>query len=90
MDLPYDVCYKAYMSAWRFILIKAQELPLDENMPMEEFLKLRPNFNMPSLGKFYITQESFERKSKKLRVIKKFKLEKEIQDAEDKENKADG
>lgn len=90
LELPYDVCYKAYMSSWRFILLKAQEQPLNENMSIEEFSRLRPNFNIPSLGKLFITPESFERKSKKLKIIKKLKLEKELQNAENKENQANG
>lgn len=80
MELPYDVCYKAYMSAWKFPLIKIQELPLHEDMPIEEFKKLRVNFNMPSLGKLYITPENFERKNRKLKIIHKYrqaKLERE-------------
>ena len=81
VGLPYDVCHKAYMAAWRFILTKAQELPINEDLTLEEFKRLRPNFNMPSLGKMHITEEEFLKKSKKLRIIKSFK---EKRDAESK------
>ena len=83
MNLPYDVCYKAYMSAWKFILTKAQELPLHEDMSLEEFQKLRVNFNMPSLGKLNITEDSFIRKNKKLKIIKDFKEKKNAKSKED-------
>ena len=75
MGLPYDVCHKAYMSAWKFVNDKAQELPMDHNMSLEEFKRLRPNFNMPSLGKLYISEENFERTKKRFLCIEKFKKE---------------
>lgn len=83
MELPYDVCYKAYMASWKFILTKVQALPLSEDMPLEEFRKLRVNFNMPSLGKLNITEDSFQRKSKKLNIIKELREKNHVQGKED-------
>ena len=83
LGLSYDVCHKAYMSSWKFILTKVQELPLSEEMPLEEFQKLRVNFNMPSLGKLNITDEVFQRKAKKLKIIKELKEKKNVQGKED-------
>lgn len=76
LELPYDVCHKAYMSAWKFVLDHIQELPLSADLPTEEFRKLRPNFNMPSLGKFYVTEELFTRKNEKYLLIQKYKKQK--------------
>ena len=82
MNLPYDVCHRAYTSAWKFILTKAQGLPLSTDLPMEEFKKLRPNFNMPSLGKFHVTTEEFERTNRKYLQFKKIKEQKNAESKE--------
>lgn len=47
-----DKTYRAY---WKTIKKYVTELPLKEDMSKEDFLKLRPNVNIPSLGKLYVT-----------------------------------
>lgn len=84
LNIPYEVCHKAYMSAWKFIYSKVQEHELSENVSLEEFKTYRPNINIRGIGKFYITPESFERKNKKFEIIRKYKKEKY-----DKSNKDD-
>lgn len=84
--LPYDVCHKAYMSAWRFIYDHIQEQPLSHTLPIEEFRKLRLNFNMPSLGKFHVTEESFTRKINRFLIIQKLHELKVQRNAENKED----
>ncbi len=83
LNLPYDVCYRAYMAMWKFILTKTQELPLSEDMPVEEFSKLRPNFNLPSLGKLFITTDNFEKKNRRIKIIKSFKEKKNAKSSGD-------
>lgn len=83
LGLPYDVCYKAYMSSWKFILTKVQDLPLGPDLSIEDFKKLRVNFNMPSLGKLNITEDSFKRKIRRLEIIKELKEAKNVQGNED-------
>ncbi len=83
MELPYDVCYKAYMASWKFILTKVQALPVNEDMTLEEFKKLRVNFNMPSLGKLNITEDAFLRRNKRIKIIKEFREKKHVQSKED-------
>jgi hypothetical protein len=34
---------------------------LKEDLSDEEFLKLRPNVNIPSIGKFYVTLERYRK-----------------------------
>jgi hypothetical protein len=76
LGIPYEVCHKAYMSAWKFIHYKAQENKLSVETPIEEFKSLRLNFNVRGIGKFFITEESFKRKNKRYLAIQKFKKEK--------------
>lgn len=55
LSLPEDVVTKAYMSFWEFIRNSIQELPLKEDLTEEEFNKLKVNYNIPSIGKLYLT-----------------------------------
>lgn len=59
MGIPQHVALKAYATQWEFILEKAQSLPLKDISTIEEFRELRPNFNIPSFGKFFITEQRF-------------------------------
>jgi hypothetical protein len=47
-----DKTYKAY---WRTVRDYLKSQPLKEDLTDEEFQKLKPNVNIPSLGKFYVT-----------------------------------
>ena len=61
-----DRTYKAY---WRAVKEHITSLPLKENITDEEFLRLQPNVNIPSIGKLYVTLRGY-RKIKKYRKIK--------------------
>ncbi len=54
-----DIIDKIYKSFWLYIRNSIQELPLKENITETEFLKLRPNFNIPSLGKLCCTYSRY-------------------------------
>ena len=83
MGLPYDVCHRAYMYAWKFIYNKVQEQNLSIETTSEEFLRKRPNINVNGIGKFNITPEDFERKQKKYRIIEQYKKEKDAKSNKD-------
>ena len=51
LNIPVKVVEYAYKSYWKFIREKIKELPLKDIKDEEEFLKLRTNFNIPSLSK---------------------------------------
>lgn len=74
MDIPFEVCKAAYLAQWQFIRDTIQELPL-KTIPIEEFDSLRPNFNVPSLGKFYIEKNNFVKLRKAFEFINKKKQE---------------
>lgn len=64
LNIPVKVVEYAYKSYWKFIREKIKELPLKDIKDEEEFLKLRTNFNIPSLGKLGITLDRFNRVNK--------------------------
>lgn len=53
-----DKIYKAY---WRAVREYIEALSLKEDLTEEEFLKLKPNINIPSIGKLYVTPDRYKR-----------------------------
>jgi len=51
-----DRTYKAY---WKAIREYIKSLPLKEDLTDEEFMQLRPNINLPSLGKLNVTLDRY-------------------------------
>lgn len=51
-----DRTYKAY---WKAIRQHITSLPLKEDLTDEEFQSLRPNVNLPSLGKLNVTLDRY-------------------------------
>lgn len=68
-----DVIEKVYKAYWLYIKTTIEALPLKDNLNEEEFLKLRTNFNIPSLGKLYVTWNRFVRCKKRYELIKKLR-----------------
>lgn len=59
--LPMQVVDKAYRAYWKAVREHITSLPLKEDLTDEEFSKLRPNVNIPSLGKLYVTLDRYRR-----------------------------
>lgn len=76
--IPVKVVDLAYKSYWKFIKQEIQALPLKGDISEEEFNSLRTNFNIPSLGKFYLTWDRVQGCKKRSEIIKKRKNEKSI------------
>ena len=68
-----DVIEKVYKAYWLYIKTTIEALPLKDTLNEEEFLKLRTNFNIPSLGKLYVTWNRFVRCKKRYELIKKLR-----------------
>lgn len=60
---------KVYRSYWRAVREHIEELPLKEDLSDEEFLKLQPNVNIPSIGKLYITLDIYKSIKKKYKSL---------------------
>ena len=71
MGLPPEVVDTAYKSYWKFIKQTIQSLPLKDDISEEEFAKLKTNFNIPSLGKLYVTWNRLIGCKKRFEIIKK-------------------
>lgn len=76
LNLPKDVVSKTYKAFWLFINQSIQTLPLKDNLSNEEFLKLRTNFNIPSLGKLTCTYDRMLNMKNRLEYIKQLREKK--------------
>lgn len=68
--IPVEMVDKIYKSFWLYIRSSIQELPLKENLTENEFLSLKPNFNIPSLGKLTCTYERYKGVKSRFKYIK--------------------
>lgn len=53
-----DKIYKLY---WKSVREYIKSLPLKKDLTDEEFMKLKPNVNIPSLGKFYVSLDRYKK-----------------------------
>lgn len=53
-----DRIYKLY---WKSVREYIKSRTLKEDLTEEEFIKLKPNVNVPSLGKFYVDFNKYKR-----------------------------
>ena len=70
LGIPKEVVKEVYSSFWKYIKETIQELPLKEDLTKEDFEKLRTNFNIPSLGKFYCDYTRYINTKKRFEYIK--------------------
>ena len=61
LGLPKKVVDKAYRANWRAIREHISSLPLKNDLTDEEFMRLQPNVNIPSIGKLYVTLDRYKR-----------------------------
>ena len=59
LGLPKVLVDRTYKAYWRAVREHITSLPLKEDLTDEELMQLRPNVNIPSLGKFYILLDSY-------------------------------
>jgi len=60
LGIPKTRVDKIYKSYWRAVREHIISLPLKDDLTDDEFLKLQPNVNIPSLGKLYVTLDRYK------------------------------
>ena len=70
-DTGYDINFidRVYRAYWKTIRAYIESLPLKEDLTDEEFNRLRPNVNIPSLGKLNVTFQRYRNMKKHLEYI---------------------
>lgn len=61
---------KVYRAYWRAVREYIKTLPLKDNLSEEEFLKIRPNVNIPSIGKLYVSLDRYKKLKKHYTINK--------------------
>lgn len=64
LGLPKMLVLRTYRAYWKSIREHIKELPLKEDLTDEEFSALRPNVNIPSIGKLHVTLDRYKRMKK--------------------------
>ena len=62
--LSKTITNKIYRAYWKAVRQHITSLPLKEDLTEEEFLKLQPNVNIPSIGKLYVSLKRYQRVKK--------------------------
>lgn len=70
LNIPEEVVKEAYESYWLFIRQSIVALPLKQDLSLDDFNKLKSNFNIPSIGKMSVTWERYLGKKKQWEMIK--------------------
>lgn len=73
INLPPDTVDKTYKAFWKYIRDSIHDLPLKENLTEEEFMTLRPHFNVPSLGKLTCSYKRYISIKKRFENISKLR-----------------
>lgn len=61
LGLPKGFVDSVYKSFWKAVREHIVSLPLKEELTEEEFMKLQPNVNIPSIGKLYVTSDRYKK-----------------------------
>ena len=75
-----EIVDKSYKAFWLFIKESIQKLPLKEGLTEDEFLKLRPNFNVPSLGELVCPYNKYVGVKERFNHIRKLREKNEKAD----------
>lgn len=78
LELPKELVEKTYSAYWKVIKDYIISLPLKKDLSEKEFKKLRPNINIPSIGKLYITYDRYKRLKRRDEVINNIKIQKDV------------
>lgn len=78
--IPIDIVNKTYKAFWLYVRNSIQELQLKDELTELEFLALRPNFNIPSLGKLYVSYDRYKRVKERFNYIKSLRTRNEKAD----------
>ncbi len=66
--LPKKIVDRTYRAYWKAIREHISSLPLKEDLSDDEFNGLRPNINIPSIGKLCVTLDRYKKMKKMFRI----------------------
>lgn len=76
-ELPERLVDRTYRAYWRVVKEHITSLPLKSDLTEEEFLKLQPNVNIPSIGKLHVTLDRYKKMKKMFEIKNQLKQNKD-------------
>ena len=73
LDLPRELIENTYKAYWIFIRDTIEELPLKTELTQDEYMNLRTNINIPSLGKLNCTYNRYVGIRNRFNIINKIR-----------------
>ena len=73
LNLPRELVENAYKAYWIFIRDTIEELPLKTELTQDKYVNLRPNINIPSLGKLHCTYNRYIGIRNRFNIINKIR-----------------
>lgn len=73
LGLPSEIVGKVYRAYWLALKQVVQALPLKEDLTDEDFSKLRTSFNIPSLGKMFVTWDRYQGVKNRFKYLTKLR-----------------
>ena len=73
LNLPRELVENAYKAYWIFIRDTIEELPLKTELTQDEYVTLRTNINIPSLGKLHCTYNRYIGIRNRFNIINKIR-----------------
>lgn len=73
LNLPRELVENTYKAYWIFIRDTIEELPLKTELTQDEYMNLRTNINIPSLGKLHCTYNRYIGIRNRFNIINKIR-----------------
>ena len=73
LDLPRELVENIYKAYWIFIRDTIEKLPLKTELTQDEYMNLRTNINIPSLGKLNCTYNRYVGIRNRFNIINKIR-----------------
>ena len=73
LDLPRELVENTYKAYWIFIRDTIEKLPLKTELTQDEYMNLRTNINIPSLGKLNCTYNRYVGIRNRFNIINKIR-----------------
>ena len=73
LNLPRELVENTYKAYWIFIRDTIEELPLKTELTQKEYVNLKTNINIPSLGKLHCTYNRYIGIRNRFNIINKIR-----------------
>ena len=73
LNIPRELVENTYKAYWNFIRVTIEELPLKTELTQDEYMNLRTNINIPSIGKLNCTYNRYLGVKERFKYIKHIK-----------------